>query len=168
MARAGDRFALTNHETVVVRTSAADSGGDLLELEAEWTPTRHGPPKHFHPAQDEHVEVTAGELHVHLDGQPRIVRPGETVEVPRGAVHTMWAGGGETTRAIWQVRPALRTEDFLAGMVAARGDRPVASVFAVAPLLREYSDVFRLAIPAGVQRPLLGLLAAIGRVRGRR
>jgi quercetin dioxygenase-like cupin family protein len=143
MAELGDRFALTAHELVTVLSSTPE----LLELDAEWQPTEKGPPKHFHPAQDEHFEVREGELHVHLDGTLRVVGAGERIDVPRGGVHTIWAGSGKATRAIWQVRPALRTAEFMAAMAKARGERPVVSPLAALPVLREYSDVFRLAIP---------------------
>jgi mannose-6-phosphate isomerase-like protein (cupin superfamily) len=143
MANPGDRYALTAHETLTVLSSSPE----LLELDAEWHPTEKGPPKHFHPAQDERFEVREGELHVHLDGTLHVVRAGEQIDVPRGGVHSIWAGGGTTTRALWQVRPALRTAEFMAAMEKARGARPVVSPIAALPVLREYSDVFRLAIP---------------------
>jgi quercetin dioxygenase-like cupin family protein len=143
MPTTGDRFALTDHEIVTVLSSTPE----LLELDAEWQPTEKGPPKHFHPAQDEHFEVREGELHVHLDGTLHVVPAGERIDVPRGGVHTIWAGGGKTTRALWQVRPALRTAEFMAAMAKARGDKPAPSPIKALPVIREYSDVFRLAIP---------------------
>jgi hypothetical protein len=54
MARAGDVFDLNDDEKVTVRTTAADSGGELLEVEAEWLPGTHKPLPHSHPSQDEH------------------------------------------------------------------------------------------------------------------
>lgn len=160
MASPGDRFALTDHESVTVRTATPE----LLELDAEWGPTPKGPPKHFHPSQDEHFEVSEGELHVHLEGHLHVLRTGESIDVPRGGVHTIWAGGGQTTRALWQVRPALRTAEFMAAMAKARAERPVVSPLAAAPVLHEYGDVFRLALPGA--GPLLAVLAPLARLRG--
>jgi len=82
-----------------------------------------------------------------------VLHAGETLEIPRGVVHAMWAGGGTAVRAIWQVRPALRTEEFMAAMAAARGHHATPLVRTAIPLVRKYSDVFRLAGIAGlVQR----------------
>jgi hypothetical protein len=75
------------------------------------------------------------------------VRAGERIDIPLGGVHSIWAGGDTKARALWQVRPALRTAEFMAAMEKARGDRPAVSPIAALPVVREYSDVFRLAIP---------------------
>src|SRR5436190_10294802 len=116
MARAGDLFQLHDGEKVTVVKSAADTRGDLLEVEAEWTPASHKPLAHFHPKQDERFEVHEGQLTVKLDGERRVLRAGDTLDVPRGAVHAMWNSGSTPARASWQVRPALGTEDFFANV----------------------------------------------------
>src|SRR5437763_6163059 len=106
MAQAGDVFELNEGEKVTVRTTSADSGGELLEVEAEWAPKEHKPLPHSHPSQDEHFEVLEGQLSVKLGGEKRVLNVGDTVDVPRGTVHTFWNSGGTTARARWQVRPA--------------------------------------------------------------
>ena len=54
-----DSLKLTPHESVTV---VGDSP-EALEVEVTWGPEGSPPPKHFHPAQDEHFEV--------LEGAPR-------------------------------------------------------------------------------------------------
>ena len=50
MADTGPTLKIGPTESVTVRESTPE----LLELEATWGPGGSPPPKHFHPAQDEH------------------------------------------------------------------------------------------------------------------
>jgi mannose-6-phosphate isomerase-like protein (cupin superfamily) len=171
MARAGDVFTLHDGERVTLRTTAADSNGELLEVEAEWAPIELEPPVHFHPEQDERFEVEAGELSVEIDGTTHVARPGEAIDVPRGAVHKMWNSGDVPTRATWQVRPALRTEDFFEAVHTVRasgrhGRNGMLTPLGAGVVLREFHDEFRMPLPATLQRPVLALLAGLARLRG--
>jgi hypothetical protein len=76
------------------------------------------------------------------------------------------------TRASWQLRPALRSEDFFAAVAAMRAagrtskhggmiDLPAAGL-----IFRAFPDEFRLAMPALLWRPVVGLLALVGKLRG--
>ena len=97
-----DSLKLTPHESVAIR----HEDPERLEVEATWGPEGSPPPKHFHPGQDEHFEVLDGALRVEVDGQERELRPGDTIDVPRGAVHRMWNAGVEPARARWVTSPA--------------------------------------------------------------
>jgi quercetin dioxygenase-like cupin family protein len=170
VAAAGDIFALADGQTVTVRVRAAESGGELLELESEWAGVDARPPAHFHPHQDERFEVLEGELTARVGDETRVLRAGDVLEVPRRAVHEMWNAGDGPCRARWQVRPALRTEDLFAAMHAAREHRRTRGAGTVtpigaAPILREFSDELRPAAPQLVVRPLLALLAGVARLR---
>ena len=66
---------------------------ELLEVETEYAPQGIAPPKHFHPEQDERFEVLEGSLRVNVDGDERDLAAGETIEIPRKAVHQMWNPG---------------------------------------------------------------------------
>jgi mannose-6-phosphate isomerase-like protein (cupin superfamily) len=171
MASVGDVFTLRDGEQVTVRVNADESGGSLLEVEAEWTPLDHRPPLHLHPKQAERFEVRAGELTVEVDGERRVLHAGDSVEIPVGAAHRMWNSGAETARASWQVRPALRTESFFETVHKLRASGHTGKHGMLTPLgggilLREFPDEFRLAIPAPVQRPLATVLAGVARMRG--
>jgi len=162
----GDVFELNDHENVTVRTSSAE----LLELDAEWQPSRHKPLPHFHPSQDEHFEVTEGQLSVKLGSQTRVLNTGDTVDVPRGVVHTFWNSGTTTARAKWQVRPAQRTEEFFRGVDSLRkqghGTSAGVSPPAGALLAREFPAEFRPALSPVVRVLFLPALAAFARRRG--
>jgi hypothetical protein len=53
-----DTLRLTPRETVAIRSVSTE----LLEVEGRWGPGGKPPPAHYHPDQDEHVEVRDGTL----------------------------------------------------------------------------------------------------------
>ncbi|HEX6458162.1 MAG TPA: cupin domain-containing protein [Thermoleophilaceae bacterium] len=162
----GDVFELNDHERVTVRTSSAD----LLEMDAEWQPAKHRPLPHSHPSQDEHFEITEGQLSAKLGSETRVLNAGDTVDVPRGVVHTFWNSGTTTARARWQVRPAQRTEEFFRAVDSLRkqghGTSAGVSPPAGALLAREFSAEFRPALSPVVRSVFLPALAAVAKRRG--
>jgi quercetin dioxygenase-like cupin family protein len=99
--------------TLELRQTAADTDGELLEMEATYEPSSTPPLPHFHPSQEEHFEILAGTMKARIGGEPeRELNAGDTLDVEAGAVHAMWNDGPETARTLWQTRPALRTEEF--------------------------------------------------------
>jgi len=161
---------ITPSEFVTVRTDTSQ----LLELEATFEPVEHRPPKHWHPSQDEHFEVLEGTLTANIDGREVVLRAGDTLDIPRGTVHSMWNSGAERARVVWQVRPAGRTGQWFASVDAVHqsgrvGRDGMPGLLAYAVFLTEFRDVFRLATPAApLVRALLTVLAPIGRLRGYR
>jgi hypothetical protein len=71
--------------------------------------------------------------------------------LPAGTPHTMWNPGPRRARALWQTRPALKTEAFFElvwGLAqAAKGGREPPSPDESAAMMREYADEFRLGRP---------------------
>jgi quercetin dioxygenase-like cupin family protein len=165
-----DMLRLTPRETVTVRNSSAE----LLEVEGRWAPGGEPPPAHYHPAQDEHFEILEGRLTARLDGEERELGPGDTLDIPRGTRHQMWNKGDAPARALWQTRPAGRTEDwfraidrlFEEGRVGKNG---MPGPLAYGAYLSEFRDVFRLAVgPQLLVRPLVAVLGVLGRAKGYR
>lgn len=155
-------YRLSPQQTLTIRKSAADTGGELLEVEATWSGAGDLPPAHFHPDQDEHFEVVEGTLRVQIDGAERLVGPGDVLDVPRGAVHAMAATDGGA-RAVWQTRPALRTEEFFAAMDAAH--RRGGALLDFVPVVRAHTAEVRFTKPPRlVQGPLFALLALVARL----
>jgi mannose-6-phosphate isomerase-like protein (cupin superfamily) len=162
-----ETLKLTPTESVTIRGSDAAA----LEVEGEWGPGAKAPPKHFHPAQDERFEVLSGELTARVDGVERVLRAGDTLEIPRGAVHQMWNAGEVPARALWRTSPAGRTDQWFRAIDALHREGRVGGDGMPGPLafgvmLTEYRDVFRLAGPDLVLRPALAGLGLIGRARG--
>jgi mannose-6-phosphate isomerase-like protein (cupin superfamily) len=164
----GDTLKITPSESVeVVRGES-----ELFEVEGTWGADGSPPPKHYHPDQDERFEVLEGTLRSRVDGFERDLGPGDVLEIPRRAVHQMWNPGGGPTRAIWQTRPAGRTEKWFRAIDRLHregrvGDDGMPGPLAFSVLLNEYDDVFRLAVPAQpLVRGALAGLAVVGRARG--
>ena len=160
---------LTPSETVTIREDTPAA----LEVEGRWGPDGSPPPKHFHPSQDERFEVLEGELHARVDGFAHILGPGDTLDIPRGAVHQMWNPGEAEARASWRTAPAMRTASWFRAIDALHrsgrvGSNGMPGPLAFGVLLSEYRDVFRLAGPQPVLVPLVRGLGVLGRLRGYR
>ena len=173
MARKGE--ILDNPVTgqrIIFRQTSEDTDGALLEVESVYTkPTPSRPPVHYHPGQEERFEVLAGELHVVIGGEGRTLGAGETLVVPTGTTHSMWAEA-EGVRVNWQTRPALKTEAFfetISGISrdAKTGGKGSPNLLQAAVIAQAYADEFRLARPPwAVQRVLFAVLAPLGRLFG--
>jgi mannose-6-phosphate isomerase-like protein (cupin superfamily) len=164
-----EHLKLTPTEAVTIRASTPEA----LEVEAEYGPHGAPPPKHWHPAQDEHFRVLEGALRVRVDGIERELAAGDEIAIPREAVHQMWNSGSTRTRVIWRTSPPGRTEQWfreLGGLQASGrvGRNGLPSPLAFGVLLTEYRDVFRLAGPDPLLRAAFAALAVLGRARGYR
>jgi quercetin dioxygenase-like cupin family protein len=157
----------------LVRT-AAETGGELLEMEATYEPGSVEPLEHFHPKQDEHFEVLAGAIEAKVGDERRRLSQGDTLDVPAGTVHAMWNGGEDAARVTWQTRPAMRTEEFfrIVGKLAQEGKltpKGPRNPLLGAAVMQEFRDEFRPASPpAPVQAVAFPVLATVARALGQR
>jgi mannose-6-phosphate isomerase-like protein (cupin superfamily) len=152
-------YRMTPHQTLTVRRS----DDEVLEVEATWSGGGALPPAHFHPAQDEHFEILEGRLRVLVDGAEHLLSPGDVLDIPRGTVHAMTATAGGA-RAIWQTRPALRTEQFFAAMDAAQSRG--GSLLDFVPVARAHTAEVRFTTPpVWLQGPLFAVLGLVARRR---
>lgn len=155
-----------------VLRAAEDTNGELLELEATYEPGSVEPLVHFHPRQAEHFEILRGSIRAQVGREQRVLRAGETVDVPAGTVHAMWNEGDVQAKVIWQTRPALHSEDFFRtvgalsqeGKLTSKGPR---NPLVGASLLYRFRNEFRLGSLPGIVRliaipPLAGLARLFG------
>ncbi len=124
----------------LVRT-AAETGGELLEMEASYGGTGQWPPEHAHPRQVERFEVIEGAMRTMVGGVERTYGPGEEFEVPAGTPHRMTAE--EPSRVRWEIRPALRTAEFFERLYGEGADSARAAP-SLAEFLAEFSDEVRM------------------------
>ena len=122
--------------------TAAETDGELLEMEATYEPGSVEPPEHFHPKQDERFEILAGTMEARIGGESKLLKTGEEVFIPAGTPHAMWNGGSETARVAWETRPAMRTEEFFSAM---SGEPQSDDAPSGEALLREFRNEFQLA-----------------------
>jgi mannose-6-phosphate isomerase-like protein (cupin superfamily) len=119
MPAAGDSIdnPLTGERITFVRT-AADTDGELLEMENVWTRADHRTAPHVHPGMDETWEVISGRAGFRIGDEELEAGPGETVVASRGTAHHAWNLSGGETRLHITMRPALRWEDFVLRLFA--------------------------------------------------
>lgn len=110
MAKTGDTFTLSPKERLTITSSAADSGGELLAMEAQYAPGGSPPPEHYHPTQEETFTGVSGTVTARIGGVERRIGPGEMVTIRAGTRHAFWNPGTEPATIKWEVRPALSTE----------------------------------------------------------
>ncbi len=132
MAHAGQVIGQGGFRLRLIKT-AAETHGELLEMEASYAGDGPLPPEHLHPSQLERFEVLEGAMRTMIAGVERRYEAGEAFEVPAGTPHQM-AGDGPA-RVHWRVTPALRTAEFFEQLHGGT---------AGADFLDEFSAEFRL------------------------
>jgi quercetin dioxygenase-like cupin family protein len=159
MAKTGDTFTLSPKERLTITGSAADSGGELLAMEAQYAPGGSPPPEHYHPAQEETFTGVSGTVTARIGGVERAIGPGDVVTIPAGTKHAFWNPGSESATIKWEVRPALGTERMFEELSNA------GSTFKQALVISRYKGEFRLS--NATQRMLLDAMAPIARLAAR-
>jgi quercetin dioxygenase-like cupin family protein len=113
VAATGETLELPGGGRVLVRTAAADTNGERVELEITLPPGAAGPPAHFHPRQEEQWHVLAGVLDVQIDGDWRTLREGESAAIAPGHVHTLRNRSQADVRVLDVHIPALDFQDYM-------------------------------------------------------
>ena len=106
---------------------------DPLVMEDEVPAGERRGREHVHPSQVEAFEVVSGSYTLVIQGEERLLRAGDTAEVPPGAAHCGWTDDGATLRITFT--PALRWEQFVRRLFAGEP---------AARLLHHFSDEIRL------------------------
>jgi len=157
---------------VIFTQTAADTDGELLEMEATYPPHSEQPPTHYHPYQEEQFEVRQGEFRTNINGVVQDYHPGDRFSVPMNTPHWMYNAGDTEGKLIWQVRPALKTQAFFETMwgLDADGktnDQGVPNLLQLAVIMQAFADEFRATNPPyWLQQILFAVLAPIGRMMG--
>jgi hypothetical protein len=173
VARAGDVLEnpATGDRLVFLRTGA-DTNGEALEYDLEFTPGGFTVRDHLHPRQQERHEVLEGALGLVLEGRELELGPGDVEVVPAGTPHRLLSRG--KVRARFELRPALETEVLLETLfgLARDGkvnDRGEPGLLQLAVIFRDLADLGRpTKPPPAVQSAFLAPLAVLGRLRGYR
>ena len=161
-------------ERIIFRQRAADTEGALLQAD-NFVASRGAIKPHIHPSMEETFRVLTGPITFRIDGVESTHDVGETVVIPRGAVHEWWNPVESTeVGATMEFRPALDMETFFETWFGLAADGKL-NDHGRPPLLQSMVlfRAFRreIAIPGldGAMIRLLGpLLAPIGRRAGYR
>lgn len=167
MAETGDTLTLPSGTTFVVLQSTADTGGERVEFEITAGPGAHGPPRHFHPKQEEFVTVDSGQLSIQVDRHWHLVRAGESRAIAPGTVHTYRNPGTEPVRFRDRHTPALDFQSYIEDLDRLRasgrlaGRRGLRARVYVASILHAHRTTQLSASPW--RRRLESVLAFFGR-----
>lgn len=129
---------------------------------------------HWHPKVRERFLIMAGKVGFLLDGEERILGPGEGATIEPGVVHDWWQVGDEEAQALVEVVPGVGFVEMVGSMFGLARDGKVSPAGMPDPLQlavmgREYSDVVVFTSPPRiVQRLTIPPLALIGRLLGRK
>ncbi len=90
----------------------SDTGGALVVFEALIPPNARVPAPHHHVTYDETVYELAGTCTFTVQGREVSLAPGQTLFIPRGAVHGFVNRGPEPVRFVATVTPGVLRSDF--------------------------------------------------------
>jgi quercetin dioxygenase-like cupin family protein len=162
-------------ETLVFRTTSADTNGELVVVDAYVEPNGAVAAAHLHPSQEECFEVHAGKLEFRLGKKRSIVaRPGDRILVPAGTPHQFRNVGEETAHFTCEIRPARGFEQLIETMFSLAADGKVnrkgmPNPLRLAVIARHHFGDVRLPFPpAWLQRIGLALGSPLGRLLGYR
>jgi quercetin dioxygenase-like cupin family protein len=167
--------SLTNRvtgETLVFRTTSADSNGERVVVETFVEPNGAVAAAHVHPAQEELFEILAGELEFRLGKKTLVAKPGDRVLVPAGTPHKFRNVGEEAAHFVCEVKPALGFEQLIETMFSLAEDGKVnkkgmPNPLRLAVIARHHFGDVRLPFPpAWIQRLGLAFGAPLGRLLG--
>jgi mannose-6-phosphate isomerase-like protein (cupin superfamily) len=109
-------------ERIVFVTTAADSGGALLAMEATWPSGGQRAVEHSHPEIEERWEVLTGSASFLIDGVELTATSGEAVIAPAGTPHLAWNPAPLPAHIRIEMRPALEWERFVEELFALAAD----------------------------------------------
>jgi quercetin dioxygenase-like cupin family protein len=125
-------------ERVTFLRTAAQTGGELLELELVWPRAGARAPEHVHPEMEERYEVLEGTAAFRIGGDERSGGPGDVITVPPGTPHLAWNPTAGQVRLRVEFRPALRWEDFVERLFALMPASGAPDREALGALMREF------------------------------
>jgi len=171
--RTGDTIEnpVTGERITFLRT-AADTDGELVEIEVTVEPDGAVAAAHVHPYQSERFEVLEGTLEFRRGRHTVTAGPGEVVTVEAGTVHSFRNAGEGVARFRCEVRPALQFERFLETMFSLAADgrtskKGMPSPLRLAVIANAHFDDVRLPyVPAFLQKAALASGSAFGRLAG--
>jgi quercetin dioxygenase-like cupin family protein len=177
LARRGGRVVENpvSGERIVIRQTAAETGGALLTWELFLAPGGRVPSSHAHPRQEEVFTVVEGLLRLRVRSRSRTLKLGDSVRVAPGAVHSFANPGKQTVHVMVETRPALEMEALLAtAATMARETWESARVLPSVPrphelvlFMRDFEREVRAPyLPAAIVRAVARPLARLIRQRG--
>jgi quercetin dioxygenase-like cupin family protein len=172
--RAGETIR-NNHtgETITMLVSEEDNSGARQLYQALVPPRTQGPPRHYHPAFVETFSVIEGMLDVYLGRERRhiLLKPGESVAVPIGQLHTFGNERDEPAVITVETQPAGGVaRGFQLAYGVANDGRAAEDGLPKSLLIRmlfiRTCGGFVPGVPLFLQRVVLGTAALLAKITG--
>jgi len=162
-------FPVLHHPGTGETIRVLESTRDLFRMELTIAPRGEIAGSHLHPNQHQTFEIVSGKLVCRAQGREHVLKPGDTLVLPPGVVHTQGNPFDEPVVAIETYRPGLRIHEFFEAFfsLGARGltdNKGAPTPLYGAALLDEYKDT--IAVGSRVDRVLLRMLAPLARSLG--
>jgi quercetin dioxygenase-like cupin family protein len=162
-------------ERVVIRTPAAETGGERTVMDVYVGQGGFVSGEHVHPVSHERFTLVRGRLRVRIDGRDHMLEEtGQSVLIPPGARHRWFnAADGETFHICEFIHHADRFEQLVLRQLFGLAQDGKTTPEGVPHLLQnavttlEFQDVLRFTKPPwAVQRLLYGCLAPVAKAMG--
>jgi quercetin dioxygenase-like cupin family protein len=158
-------------DRITVLKSHDDTNGEYLLAQLEVAPGG-GNELHYHTSFTEEFRVIDGQLNVSLNGEEKILKPGESAFVPKLAHHRFYNTSDKYVTAIVELRPARNFEKAIRiGYGLARDGKVTRkaipkSIWHLA-LLFQLGESYLPGLPLPLQRSIFGTLASIAKLLGK-
>src|SRR5215475_11343143 len=113
-------------EQIVIRRTAAQTGGAVLDWELTLAPGGKVPSSHAHPSQEEVFTVLDGTMRFRVGWHRLTAVAGDVVRIPPGTVHHFANAGPGPARMAVESRPALAMAELLETAAALAQDQHAA------------------------------------------
>lgn len=149
-----------------------DGDGARLRMEVVAAAGAVSPPRHIHRRSEERFEVLGGQVTVLIGKDSRLLRAGDTCQIPPGCAHTWRNSGDQPARLLVEFTPPGEARSFFEtfcglareGRCDSRGQPPVLQIAASMPLWQMYLT----APPVPVQQAIMTVLRPLATLRGYR
>ena len=164
-------------ERFVWRRTAASTDGEYAEFDLFLAPGATLAAPHAHPEQREDFRVERGAIVLRVGGETeQRLGAGAERSIEPGTPHMWGQTGPDEAHVVIRLTPALRSEDFFETFCGLAGDGKAnekglpRNPLQFAVIAHEFRREFALPSPAAraVGRPVLAVLAGIGRLTGLR
>jgi quercetin dioxygenase-like cupin family protein len=99
-----------SEDRLIVLVGTVESAGERFRFEYVARSASPPPPSHVHADQEETIEVLEGTLACRIEGEVRLLGPGDSVVIPPGEPHAVWSPDPSGSRSIGEFRPARDTQ----------------------------------------------------------
>ena len=99
-------------QVMVFLKTAAETNGELLEIDCISPPSVTREPEHIHPFQQNNFRILSGECTFRIDGKEQTAKARDRVSIAPNVKHYFWNPGTIDAHYVQEFRPALNIAEF--------------------------------------------------------